>query len=126
MAARGDAVFAELRADFAGLVYSTFLGGDGWDTGRAAYVGADGTFYMVGQSDGAGWPGTESRSALAALPRPRASAAWFSGGWRLALRTLNERPAGLPWPKCLSYCAPLAALALRHATCEYTSGRRPC
>jgi len=51
-----DAVMVRLRADFTGLLYSTFIGGAADEDGRSGYLDAAGNCYVVGQSPGAGWP----------------------------------------------------------------------
>lgn len=53
---KSDAVAVRLSADFASLLYSTFLGGTNADNGRSAFLGEDGSLYVTGASDGPGWP----------------------------------------------------------------------
>jgi len=51
-----DAVVVRLSSDFSRLLYSTFMGGHAFDNGRSAYLGKDGSLYLTGAADGAGWP----------------------------------------------------------------------
>jgi len=51
-----DAIVVRLSADFSRLLYSTFMGGPAVDNGRSAFLGADGSLYLTGASNGAGWP----------------------------------------------------------------------
>jgi uncharacterized repeat protein (TIGR01451 family) len=51
-----DAILLWLSADFAHLLYATYMGGGAYDTGRSGFLGQDGNLYMVGSADGAGWP----------------------------------------------------------------------
>ena len=51
-----DAVVVVLSADFSRLLYSTYMGGKAFDTGRSACLGRDGSLYVTGAANGAGWP----------------------------------------------------------------------
>ena len=51
-----DAALVILSADFRQLLYSTYLGGGANDNGRSGFLGSDGSLYVVGASDGSGWP----------------------------------------------------------------------
>ena len=51
-----DAVIVRLSSDFSRLLYSTYLGGAAFDTGRSAYLGQDGSLYLTGAVNGPGWP----------------------------------------------------------------------
>lgn len=51
-----DAAIILLSADFSRLLYATYLGGPANDNGRSGFLGGDGSMYVVGASDGAGWP----------------------------------------------------------------------
>ncbi len=51
-----DAALIILAADFRQLLYATYLGGSANDNGRSGFLGRDGSLYVVGASDGAGWP----------------------------------------------------------------------
>lgn len=51
-----DAVLVRLSADFSQLYYSTYMGGSSDDTGRAGFLGSDGSLYVTGSSFGPGWP----------------------------------------------------------------------
>ncbi len=51
-----DAVIVRLSADFSHILYSTYMGGESFDTGRSAYLGADGNLYLTGAANGPGWP----------------------------------------------------------------------
>jgi hypothetical protein len=53
---RDDAVIVKLSPNLDRLVYSTFLGGDGNDAGRAGCVGRDGSLIVAGSSSGRNWP----------------------------------------------------------------------
>lgn len=55
-AARDDAVLVRLSMDLQRLEYSTFLGGDGNDAGRAGCVAADGSLIVAGSNSGGSWP----------------------------------------------------------------------
>jgi hypothetical protein len=51
-----DVAIILLSADFSKLLYATYLGGPANDNGRSGFLGSDGSFYVVGASDGPGWP----------------------------------------------------------------------
>lgn len=51
-----DAILLWLSADFAHLLYATYMGGSAYDTGRSGFLGQDGNLYVAGSADGAGWP----------------------------------------------------------------------
>jgi uncharacterized repeat protein (TIGR01451 family) len=51
-----DAILLWLSADFAHVVYSTYMGGGAYDTGRSGFLGQDGNLYVTGSVDGTGWP----------------------------------------------------------------------
>ncbi len=52
----GDAFVAKLKPDLSGLVFSTFLGGKGDDTGAAIAVDAGGNVYVAGQTNSPDFP----------------------------------------------------------------------
>jgi hypothetical protein len=54
--AEGAAVIAILSPGLDQLVYSTFLGGEGNDAGRAGCVSSDGSMTVAGASSGKDWP----------------------------------------------------------------------
>lgn len=51
-----EAVLVTLSSDLKQLLYATYLGGNANDNGRSGCLGADGSLYLTGSSDGAGWP----------------------------------------------------------------------
>ncbi len=51
-----DAVVVVLSADFRRLLYSTYLGGPAFDTGRSGCLGPDGSLHVTGAANGPGWP----------------------------------------------------------------------
>jgi len=51
-----EAVLVTLSSDLKELLYATYLGGGANDNGRSGCLGADGSLYLTGASDGAGWP----------------------------------------------------------------------
>ena len=51
-----DAVVVLLSADFSCLLYSTYMGGAAFDTGRSACLGPQGDLYLTGAANGPGWP----------------------------------------------------------------------
>ena len=51
-----DAVVVLLSADFSRLLYSTYMGGSAFDTGRSACLGPQGDLYLTGAANGPGWP----------------------------------------------------------------------
>jgi len=51
-----DAVVVRLSFDFGRLLYSTYMGGKAFDNGRSGCLGPDGSLYVTGAVDGAGWP----------------------------------------------------------------------
>jgi uncharacterized repeat protein (TIGR01451 family) len=65
-----DAILLWLSADFANLRYSTYLGGGAYDAGRSGFLGEDGSLYVTGSADGAGWPTVNAYQS-----------AFAGGGW---------------------------------------------
>jgi len=53
---KDDAVIVILSPKLDQLLYSTFLGGDGNDAGRAGCIGSDGSMIVAGVSSGKNWP----------------------------------------------------------------------
>ena len=51
-----DAFSTIINANLTALVYSTFIGGQSYDNVRGSTVDSGGNFYLVGSTDGAGWP----------------------------------------------------------------------
>jgi len=51
-----DAAIILLSADLHQLLYATYLGGPANDNGRSGFLGSDGSLYVVGASNGPGWP----------------------------------------------------------------------
>jgi hypothetical protein len=51
-----EAALVVLAADFSQLLHATYLGGSANDNGRSGFLGSDGSLYVVGASDGSGWP----------------------------------------------------------------------
>ncbi|MCK5414746.1 MAG: SBBP repeat-containing protein, partial [Thermoplasmata archaeon] len=56
--AAGDAFICMLSADGSSLVFSTFLGGEGYDNGRAITLGPDGNIYVTGSTESDDFPTT--------------------------------------------------------------------
>src|SRR5439155_446811 len=54
----GDAFVTQLNPAGSALVYSTYLGGSGFDTGLGLALGAGGTAYVTGNTDSADFPTT--------------------------------------------------------------------
>lgn len=54
----GDAYIAKLNASGTELVFATFLGGSGWDEGRALHTTALGEIYLMGTTSSADFPTT--------------------------------------------------------------------
>ncbi len=71
-----EAVLVRLSADFSKLLYSTYMGGGANDNGRSGYLGADGSLYLTGATDGSGWP---VKNALP-IRDGRAMQSTFAGG----------------------------------------------
>jgi uncharacterized repeat protein (TIGR01451 family) len=57
-AGAGDAFVAVVNPSATGLVYSTFLGGSGFDAGHSIAVDAAGSAYVVGETASQDFPGT--------------------------------------------------------------------
>jgi hypothetical protein len=51
-----EAVLVMLSNDLKQLLYATYLGGGSNDNGRSGCLGADGSLYVTGASNGPGWP----------------------------------------------------------------------
>jgi len=51
-----DAIIVKLGPNLDRIIYSTFLGGDGDDNGRAGCVGSDGSLIVAGATSGGSWP----------------------------------------------------------------------
>lgn len=56
-AGKNDAFVVGLNSDFSQLKYSSYLGGKSYDYGRSCFVDKQGAFYLVGSTNGPGWPG---------------------------------------------------------------------
>src|SRR5438093_12854559 len=62
----GDAFVTKLKPDGSGLVYSTYLGGTGSDTGIGIAVDAGGNAYVTGVTDSTNFPTTTAACPSAA------------------------------------------------------------
>src|SRR5438093_28989 len=62
----GDAFVTKLKPDGSGLVYSTYLGGTGSDTGFGIALGAGGNAYVTGVTDSTNFPTTTAACPSAA------------------------------------------------------------
>jgi hypothetical protein len=51
-----DAIIVRVSSDFRRVLYATYMGGQAFDNGRAAFLDAGGSLYMTGAADGPGWP----------------------------------------------------------------------
>jgi hypothetical protein len=51
-----DAAIVRLSPDLDAILFSTFLGGDSHNDGRAGCVGRDGSLIVAGETLGSGWP----------------------------------------------------------------------
>jgi hypothetical protein len=66
----GDAFVAKFTATGTALVYSTYLGGSGWEIGRGVAVDADGNAYVTGYTPSADFPTVDPvQAALAGVDR---------------------------------------------------------
>ena len=57
----GDAFIVKLSADLTKIIYSSYMGGEDWDSGRSATVDSNGTLYIGGETSSYNWP---TRQAL--------------------------------------------------------------
>jgi len=76
-----DAVVVLLSADFSRLLYSTYMGGEAYDTGRSACLGPRGDLCLTGAANGPGWP---VRNALQAEFAGTNDGRWGNGDCILA------------------------------------------
>ena len=53
---KNDAIVVGLNSDFSELEFSSYLGGNSHDDGRSFFLGSDGDIYVVGSTNGPGWP----------------------------------------------------------------------
>ncbi len=63
-----DAFIAKINAAGTALVYSTYFGGNSWDTGFAIAVDSSGNAYLTGQTSSSNLPGASSSSIGPTLP----------------------------------------------------------
>lgn len=81
-----DAFVAKVKADGSGLVYSTYLGGSGADSGQGIAVDSSGAAYVTGLTYSADFPTAPSGSALQAAN---------GGGSDVFVAKLNSAGSGL-------------------------------
>lgn len=53
---KNDAIVVSLNSDFSRLNFATYLGGKSYDYGRSSFLDKRGNFYLVGSTNGPGWP----------------------------------------------------------------------
>ena len=53
---KNDAIIVGLNSDFSKLIYSSYLGGESYDDGRSFFLDKNGSAYIVGSTNGPGWP----------------------------------------------------------------------
>ncbi|QDU62196.1 Beta-propeller repeat protein [Planctomycetes bacterium Pan216] len=53
---QNDAIFVVMAPDLGSLKFSTYLGGESHDYGRAGFMDAEGNLYLTGSINGSGWP----------------------------------------------------------------------
>ncbi|TWU58524.1 hypothetical protein Poly51_13030 [Rubripirellula tenax] len=51
-----DAIIVRLSSDFSQLSFASYLGGKSYDDGRSRFLDKNGFFYVVGSTNGSGWP----------------------------------------------------------------------
>ncbi|TWT39855.1 Beta-propeller repeat protein [Thalassoglobus neptunius] len=51
-----DVIVVSLKSDFSGLKFASYLGGPSYDYGRSSFLDKHGSFYLVGSTNGEGWP----------------------------------------------------------------------
>jgi hypothetical protein len=71
-----DAFVVLLSADFSRLIYSTYMGGTAFDTGRSACFGPQGELCVTGAANGPGWP---ARNAFQAAFAGTNDGRWGNG-----------------------------------------------
>lgn len=57
---KNDAIVASLSSDFSELKFSSYLGGESYDDGRSFYLDRKGSIYVVGSTNGPGWPSVDA------------------------------------------------------------------
>jgi len=80
-----DAFVAKLAADGTGLVFSTYFGGDGQDTGRAIAIDATGSSYVAGVTGSVNMPVSFNAAQRSPLLLPDAFAMKLDPGGRSLL-----------------------------------------
>lgn len=55
-AGKNDAIVVGLSSDFSKLKFSSYLGGESYDDGRSLFLAENGSLYVVGSTNGPGWP----------------------------------------------------------------------
>ena len=78
----GDAFVMEFNATGSGLVYSTYLGGNGGDTGQAIAIDGNGNAYITGGTESTNFPTTTGAYQTAYKST--------SGGWNVFVTELNS------------------------------------
>ncbi len=53
---QNDAIVVRLSSDFSQLSFASYLGGESYDDGRSCFLDIQGSFYVVGSTNGPGWP----------------------------------------------------------------------
>jgi hypothetical protein len=110
-----DAFVAKLAPDGASLVYSTYLGGRGGDSGSGIAIDASGSAYLAGFTDAEGFPTT-----------PDAFDRSFNGGFRgdAFVAKLAPNGASLVYSTYLggSDTDAASAIAVDHAGAAYATG----
>ncbi|MEW4486482.1 SBBP repeat-containing protein [Thalassoglobus sp. JC818] len=51
-----DVIVVALKSDFSRLKFASFLGGKSYDYGRSCFLDKNGSFYLVGSTNGEEWP----------------------------------------------------------------------
>lgn len=53
---QNDAIIVGLSSDFSELRFASYLGGESYDDGRSFFLDKNGSLYVVGSTNGPGWP----------------------------------------------------------------------
>ncbi|MCG3194070.1 MAG: hypothetical protein DIJKHBIC_03327 [Thermoanaerobaculia bacterium] len=85
-----DVFVTKLNATGTGLIYSTFLGGSGWDRGRGIALDTSGSAYVTGHTDSTGFPTTAGTYDTT-----------FNGGEDAFVTKLNATGTGLVYSTLL-------------------------
>lgn len=115
----GDAFVTKLNASGSALIYSTYLGGDGFDEGTGIAVSVTGEAFVSGTGGGSGFPTVDPIPMPGPTPPPGFPAPVGNGGF---VTKFNANGSSLAYSTIIFGTSTASSIALDSLTNAYVTG----